>query len=70
MPAKIVKLYPYHTAAGIEVRYDDHVMSLCRNGRFLSRLDAHGKRVYAIWTGRVTLKEVLAEADKYVEVNV
>ncbi len=53
-----------HTKAGIEVSYDDHCVSLRRNGEVLGRQDARGHHV-AVWTGNVTFAMLVAEADHY-----
>lgn len=60
----IRKLLPRHTAAGIEVSYDDHMVCLRRNGNILNRQDKTGRHV-AIWLGDVKLEELVAEADHY-----
>ena len=62
------KLLPRHTEAGIEISYDDHILNgivcLRRNGQLLSRSDETGRHV-AVWTGPVTVTELVAEADHY-----
>lgn len=58
------RLLPRHTEAGIEVSYDDHCVSLRRDGLILRR-KADGILIIAVWAGLITLKEMVAEADHY-----
>ena len=62
----VTKLLSRHTEAGIEVSYDDHCVSLRRNGEVLKRENTDGTfRTIAVWTRDVTIAELIAEADHY-----
>lgn len=60
----VTKLLPRHTEAGIEVSYDDHCVSLRRDGLILRR-KVVGILTIAVWAGPVTLDQMVAEADHY-----
>ena len=60
----VTKLLPRHTEAGIEVSYDDHCVSLRRNGEILKR-EVCSNSIIAVWRGPVTLDQMVEEADHY-----
>jgi len=61
----INKLLPRHTQAGIKVVNDDHCVRLTQNGATLSYTQKDGTKLVAVWTGPVTLGEMVAAADEY-----
>ena len=63
------KLLPRHTAAGIEVCYNDLCVMLKRDGKILSR-QADAGRTVAFWFSHVTFEQIVAEADHYVDKEV
>lgn len=66
-PLVVKKLLPRHTQAGITVEKDDHCVMLKANGAIISYPDNLGNQVMAVWTGPVTINEMVETADDYLD---